>query len=104
MGKGKLEHVIIYHNNGNIFGDVYANRGSDLHKVANVAKILKENHGWSKKKIGSILKPSLPVHVISSKSFADLLNGLTAADVFKIVRRYVNKNRDTIIEEITPFA
>ena len=103
MSKKNLVEIVILHNNGNTFANIFANKGSDLEKVANIAKILKEDYGWSKKKIGSILKPSLSSSVVSGKSFADLLHGITPTEAVAIVKKYVNANARHIIAAISVY-
>ena len=96
----KPEDIIIYHANGNAFAVITARKGSDLHKIAQVAKILKEKYGWSKRKISFMLKPGERDYFHSSKAFDDILQGLKYADVVRIVKSYVYKNAREIMKDI----
>lgn len=99
----KPEQVIIYHANGNAFAVITARKGSDLFKIANVAKVLKEKYGWSKKKISFVLKAGERDYYHSSKAFDDILQGLKYSEVVAIVKKFVNKQTKTLIEDISKF-
>ena len=100
---GKLEEIVIYHANGNVFALIVARKGTNLHKLANVAKVLKEKYGWSKKKIAFMLKPGEKDSFHRSRSFDDILHGLEYASVVASVRKFLSKQNKQIMEDISKF-
>lgn len=106
MGKIKVdtyESIFIYHANGNVFAHISAPKGSDLHKLANVAKVLKEKYGWSKRKIAFVLKPGESPSFHNSRSFHDILHNLEYTYVVSVVRKFANKQAKNIVKDISKF-
>lgn len=99
----KPEEIVIYHANGNVFALIVARKGTNLHKLANVAKVLKEKYGWSKKKISFMLKPGERDAFHRSRSFDDILHGLDYPTVVATVRKFVTKQGKQIVEDISKF-
>lgn len=99
----KYEEVVIYHANGNVFALISARKGTNLYKLANVAKVLKEKYGWTKRKIAFMLKPGEKPSFHTSRSFDDILQGLDYASVVASTKKYVNKQGKQIIEDISNF-
>lgn len=99
----KPEEIVIYHANGNVFALITASKGTDLNKLAKVAKVLKEKYGWSKKKIAFVLKPGERDSFHRSRSFEDILHKLDYAYVVATVRKFVTKQGKQIVEDISKF-
>ena len=99
----KYEDVVIYHANGNVFALISARKGTNLYKLANVAKVLKEKYGWTKRKIAFMLKPGEKPSFHTSRSFDDILHGLDYASVVASTKKYLAKQNKQIIEDISNF-
>ena len=100
----KYEDVVIYHANGNVFALISARKGSDLHKLALVAKVLKEKYGWTKRKIAFVLKPGERPSFHASRSFDDILHGLEYTYVVSVVKKFANKQAKNIVADISNFC
>lgn len=99
----KHESIFIHHANGNVFAHISARKGTNLYKLAMVAKVLKEKYGWTKRRIAFVLKPGERPSFHASRSFDDILHGLDYAYVVATVKKYVNKQGKQIIEDISNF-